>query len=519
MRLRCSGAGIVAKQAQQAGAISLWPQRHRLTQACEAGGLLFDGGSLQLPAQRAQHGAANGREAGVSTRRGACQELGAAEGLEDDKKRLTKQCTRSPFAMARVIPTQPLAPPSAASSRRGQVTQPQAALQSLVGPTRAALLTSLAAAAQRDFFPTVAPIVAALATPWPEPQLRDTVPPGQLFDSDSQATHLVGIHVHYKLRRAASCGSDDTLVLCLHGFNGSTYSFEAALQGLADAVGGTAAAFDRPPFGLTQRDVTTLSDGRSIFSTEGGAALGVALVQHLSARSVVLVGHSAGAGVALKIADMLPRGTVQGIVLVAPAVPASGDDGFMAKADLGSLLRIGATRAVLALDGPGLAFVRDSVAKRAADVKATRRIGYAGNKPAPQAAVDAYLAPLRADAWDTASLASFRAFATPQPLDVKRLAGVRVLVLQGALDGVVPTPSVRRLADVVQAGGVDCTYTELPDVGHLPLEEAPDACVAAISEWLKAALPPTPASGSDPASTVRPARWSAGDAEPATVAR
>jgi pimeloyl-ACP methyl ester carboxylesterase len=415
--------------------------------------------------------------------------------------------------MARVIPTpQTLASPSVSSSRGGQMSQPAAALQSLLGPTRAGLVTSLATAAQRDFWPTIAPIAAALATPWPEPQLRGTVAPAQLFDADSQTAQLCGVALHYQLRRAAtrSSSDDETLVLCLHGFNGSTYSFQAALQGLADAVGGTAVAFDRPPFGLTQRDVTTLTNGRSSLSTEGGAALGVALVQHLAmspGARVVLVGHSAGAGVALRIADMLPRGVVQGIVLVAPAVPASNDEGFMAQADFGSLLRIGATRAVLALDGPGLAFVRSSVSKRAEDVRATKRIGYGGSKPAPQAAVDAYLAPLRADAWDTASLASFRAFETPSALDVKQLAGMRVLVLQGALDDVVPTPSVRRLADVMQADGVDCTYVELPDVGHLPVEEAPDACVAAISDWLREAPPPTPA------------RWDAGGAEHATVAQ
>jgi pimeloyl-ACP methyl ester carboxylesterase len=82
-------------------------------------------------------------------------------------------------------------------------------------------------------------------------------------------------------------------------------------------VGGTAVAFDRPPFGLTQRDVTTLSNGRSSLSTEGGAALGVVLVQHLAmspGSRVVLVGHSAGAGVALRIADMLPRGVVLSLI-------------------------------------------------------------------------------------------------------------------------------------------------------------------------------------------------------------
>ena len=396
--------------------------------------------------------------------------------------------------MVRVIPTpQPLTNARVASQRD---SQPRAALQSLVGPTRAKLLTSLAEAAQRDFWPTVAPLVAAISTPWPE-TLGDTVPPRELYESDSQTALLCGLTVHFKLRRTAASASrsSNTLVVCLHGFNGSTYSYHTALQGLADTVGGTAVAFDRPPFGLTQRDVVTLSDGRSSLSTEGGAALGVALVRHLAGgsqpRSVVLVGHSAGAGVALKMADLLPAGTVRGLVLVAPAVPASGDDTFLAQADLGSLLRLGITRAVLALDGPGLAYVRESVAKRAVEVRATRRIGYGRGSAAPQAAVDAYLAPLRAEAWDTASLASFRAFETPQPLDARRLAGTRVLVLQGALDDVVPTPSVQRLASVLQTSGIDCTYVELPEVGHLPVEEAPEACVAAFAAWFGAATPPT----------------------------
>ena len=376
--------------------------------------------------------------------------------------------------------------------------KPSPALVALLGRSRAALLTSLAVAGQRDAWPAVQQLLAPFQSPLPPPPLTDTVPPSSLMDDDSSTARLLGIEVHYNLRSSSPAqtsssaslqrdGTKHTLVLCFHGFNGSTVSYETVLQGFADAVHGSALAFDRPPFGLTQR----AGIAERLFTTSGAAELAAELVNHVghvggssSWSRIILVGHSAGAGVALATARLLAPGTVAGLVLVSPAEPASGDDSFLSRADLGSLIRFAITRSVLALDGPGLAFVRASTIKRAQDVRASRNIGYGGGKPAPQSVVDAYLAPLQADAWDTASLAAFRSFEVPPAPALSQLASVPVCVIQGAQDEVVPAAGVRKLVDAMRGSGVACTYVELASAGHLPLEEDPDACVAAFTAWL-----------------------------------
>jgi pimeloyl-ACP methyl ester carboxylesterase len=365
--------------------------------------------------------------------------------------------------------------------------KPSPALVALLGRSRATLLTSLAVAGQRDAWPAVQQLLSPFQSPLPPPPLTDTVPPSSLMDADSSTARLLGIEVHYKLRSSSSLHVEQTtLVLCFHGFNGSTVSYDTVLQGFADAVHGSALAFDRPPFGLTQR----AGIAERLFTTSGAAELAAELVNHVgrvggsSWSRIILVGHSAGAGVALATAQLLTPGTVAGLVLVSPAVPASGEDSFLNRADLGSLVRFAITRAVLALDGPGLAFVRASTIKRAQDVRASRNIGYGGGKPAPQSVVDAYLAPLQADAWDTASLTAFRSFEVPPAPALSQLASVPVCIIQGAQDDIVPVAGVRKLVDAMRGRGVACTYVELTSAGHLPLEEDPEACVSAFTAWL-----------------------------------
>jgi hypothetical protein len=58
---------------------------------------------------------------------------------------------------------------------------------------------------------------------------------------------------------------------------------------------------------------------------------------------------------------------VSGLALIAPAVPTS-PKGFLARSDLGQLLRLAVTRAVLASEGPGINYVRRLIYKRRDEV-------------------------------------------------------------------------------------------------------------------------------------------------------
>lgn len=182
-------------------------------------------------------------------------------------------------------------------------------------------------------------------------------------------------------------------LVCLHGFNGSVFSFRNSLGPLAASFPGPEAirviAFDRcaavtifcvfagpreagvrqcteraalvpmprwlpsarrPPFGLTSRPLTWGADEPNPYSTEGYVKLSLGLLDALGLKPgvsppaagaggealggrVVLLGHSAGAQVVMQVALAAPE-RVAGVVLVSPAIPASDakEDSFIGKA-------------------------------------------------------------------------------------------------------------------------------------------------------------------------------------------
>ena len=63
-------------------------------------------------------------------------------------------------------------------------------------------------------------------------------------------------------------------------------------------------AFDRPPFGLTQRPLHWDSATWDPYTCEGGARLAAGLLEALGVRSAVVVGHSMGAVVAMELLKM-----------------------------------------------------------------------------------------------------------------------------------------------------------------------------------------------------------------------
>ena len=76
-------------------------------------------------------------------------------------------------------------------------------------------------------------IIQPLIQGQPEP-LTDTLPPQQLGDPDSQWTQVEGVNLHYKDYGPKSPGVP--VVLLLHGFNGSVFSWYSLLLTGSQAV-------------------------------------------------------------------------------------------------------------------------------------------------------------------------------------------------------------------------------------------------------------------------------------------
>lgn len=147
-------------------------------------------------------------------------------------------------------------------------------------------------------------LLLALIIPFllPRPGIGGDIPP-QPF-ADSRFGDVLGIRLHYRARLNPD-NAGRPLVVLLHGFGGSTFSWADTLDAL-ERWGFDAIALDLPPFGYSERNGTGAD----------WADLVLALAQQTSPdRELVLVGHSMGAGVAAA-AGARSNGAVRQLVFV-----------------------------------------------------------------------------------------------------------------------------------------------------------------------------------------------------------
>jgi len=297
----------------------------------------------------------------------------------------------------------------------------------------------------------------------PLPALSDTVPPEQLADPDSQFVDINGVTVHYK-----EAGQGDTALLLLHGFASSTYSWREVMEPLAEDA--RIVAFDRPAFGLTERPMPgDFPDGVNPYTADAQVDLTVGLMDALGIERGVLVGNSAGGTIATYTALRYPE-RVQALVLVDAAIyEGGGSPGWIRP-----LLTTPQARRI----GPLL-------------VRNIRDWGYQFGQSAwhdPARFTDEiwanYSKPLQAENWDRA-LWELTQASRPLGLDqrLEELA-VPVLVITGDDDRIVPTEQSIRLAGEIPGAEL----VVIPNCGHVPQEECPDAFLAAMAEFL-AGLP------------------------------
>ena len=123
-----------------------------------------------------------------------------------------------------------------------------------------------------------------------------TVPPNELCDADSQFAKLPsGVILHYKDWPATE--KNQPLILLMHGYNGSEFSFRAVAPPLAYDTGCRVVAFDRPPFGLSSRPLKWGKDVPGLdfnpYEQNGSATLVEQLLDHLEPpeKAVIVVGY------------------------------------------------------------------------------------------------------------------------------------------------------------------------------------------------------------------------------------
>jgi pimeloyl-ACP methyl ester carboxylesterase len=269
----------------------------------------------------------------------------------------------------------------------------------------------------------------------------------------SQFVEVAGARLHIR----DTGPRDGPAVLLIHGFGSSLHTWEAWTPLLEDRF--RLISLDLPGFGLTGPDPTgDYSDERSI-------ALLAALMDRLGLADATLVGSSMGGRIAWRFTAAEPT-RVARLVLMAP-------DGFasMGRAYGRAPERLPLLMRLLPYTAPKPLLRR------------TMQNAYAVPGVLTDAVVDRYHAMLLAPGVRRAILERVLQTRLVPPEPILATIRVPVLLLWGERDGAVPAAHAADYARALP----DARTVILPGIGHVPMEEAPEASARAVRAFIDAA--------------------------------
>jgi pimeloyl-ACP methyl ester carboxylesterase len=283
---------------------------------------------------------------------------------------------------------------------------------------------------------------------------------GKQTSPERRYIEVNGFKVHYRM-----AGSGKPLVVLLHGSFLSLRSWRFVFDKLAENT--TVLAFDRPAFGYTSRPLPSKATGVS-YTPEAQSDLVIALMKKLGFNKAVLVGNSTGGTLALLTALRHPQ-HVEGVVL-ACAMIYSG----YATSEVPAFMKP-AMKAMTPVFSRLMKFLITRLYDR--NIR-----GFWHNK---ERLGDAVLSEFRSDLmhgnW---SRTFWELFLETHHLQLEeRLKSMSLpsLVITGEHDLTVKTEESIQLARELPCAEL----VVVPDCGHLPHEEQPEAFLVAVRKFLK----------------------------------
>lgn len=268
-----------------------------------------------------------------------------------------------------------------------------------------------------------------------------------------------GLDIHV-VERPDPDGAARTFVL-LHGFTLNLDTWWASFDLFTER--GRTIAYDQPPYGLSAKPLPTGDDDDNPYAKSAAIDQLFALMDSLGVERAVLVGSSSGGTLALEAALARPE-RVEALVLVAPWVYVQRPTLPRWLAELPQMERI----ALLIARKLGGATLLEYSYLHPERITPERR---------EHSGLHRALA-----GWDLAWAALLgRSLWTPVEV-AGRLAEVRqpVLLITGDGDRLVRPEDTRRVAEQLPRA----TLLTLPDCGHVPQEECPEAFAQAVAPWL-----------------------------------
>lgn len=287
----------------------------------------------------------------------------------------------------------------------------------------------------------------------------NSLDPERAIDDGSQFVDVRGLRV-----RTRVAGTGKPSIVLLHGFAASVFTWHNVFDELAKL--GTVIAFDRPAYGFTSRPIDTDPARQDVYSMNAQVELTLAMLDHFGIDRAVLGGHSAGGTVAVATALVHPE-RVESLVLVAPAIYIDGAPpkwlhcvvGFSPMGRIGPRI----ARLIACFTLPIM-----------------RRIWHYPSLITPSI-VEGYVKPFRVWNWDKAMWKAVRGiWPTHLPGKVGALR-LPTLLVTGDDDRIVPVSQTQRAARDIPGAKL----VIIPDCGHIPQEEQPEAFVEAVSEFVR----------------------------------
>ena len=335
--------------------------------------------------------------------------------------------------------------------------------------------------------------------------------PRLVSDADSRFHQFDGdVLTHYKLTRPRDASPIIRVCHAAHGFGGSTISWDAVRDAIAQRCQVAFVDHDCPGFGLTERpprirDYELSRNGeRSVKLT----SLIKAKLDVGSARTA-FVGHSMG-GISAAYAATHSDADAAALVLVAPAIfaPAAEEEAPKPRPRSlrgrllvlrNKLMRLLPEWLAYGLISPFILFgLRKAVRARAFWRKGLASCLYDGGAKLTDVSIDAYRRPKVLKDWDvgmtkfTFAMARGRGWAGVGGGVANRLKeaaknGLPIMIIHGAQDRIVPLANSERLAKFLRAAGGDgarVTVEPFEACGHLPMDEHPKRFVDAVAAFL-----------------------------------
>lgn len=297
------------------------------------------------------------------------------------------------------------------------------------------------------------------------PLLIPYIPPkgiksfAEVTEPGSRFVEINGIDIHYDAE-----GAGEPLILLLHGFGASTFSWREVMEPLS--AYGQVIAYDRPAFGLTERPLPReyMWIPGNPYNEQANIDYVIGLIDYFGAEKAVLIGNSAGGRVALATAVAHPE-RVQALVLVDSVGGAASRSSLF-----NLLLKFPQVRAI----GP--------YAVRGISSSGVDTIFQAWHDPAlvTEEVVEGYKLPLQVENWDRALFEFTAAGSRPDLVEDFNRLTMPVLVVSGDDDRIVPVETAIELAEQIE--GAELVIFE--NCGHVPQEECPAAFMEAVGAFL-----------------------------------